>query len=50
MKFKNLDNGSVYDVTNKELIASYEANERFEKVVEAEPKATKAVEKKTAKK
>lgn len=50
MKFRNLDNGSIYDVVNKELIPSYEANERFEKVVEAEPKATKAVERKTAKK
>ena len=46
MKFKNLDNGSVYDVIAEDQIPFYENNPHFEKVVE---KATKkeSTEKKT---
>lgn len=43
MKFKNLDNGSIYDVTDEALIPSYESNPSFEKVEEKPKKtATKA--------
>ena len=34
MKYKNLDNGSIYDVTDETQIPSYEANPRFERIDE----------------
>lgn len=48
MKFKNKLTGTIYHISNKELVAQYEGNELFEKVVEAVPTTEKP--KKTSKK